>query len=139
VPIPKSVARFNKHVTNRLTGRVAGWLPGFAIVIHIGRRSGHEYRTPVNVFRDGDRYVFALTYGRDTDWVRNVTAAGRCRIETRGNTLSLAAPVLFRDPSRRLIPVPARWILGVLQVTDFLAMTPEPAGGGELGASGQAQ
>jgi deazaflavin-dependent oxidoreductase (nitroreductase family) len=139
VPIPKSVARFNKHVTNRLTGRVAGWLPGFAIVIHVGRKSGNEYRTPVNVFRDGDRYVFALTYGRDTDWVRNVTAAGRCRIETRGKTLSLDAPVLFRDPSRRLIPVPARWILGVLQVADFLAMTPEPAAGGELGASGQGQ
>lgn len=122
VPIPKGVARFNTHVTNQLTRHIASWAPGFGIVIHAGRRSGRIYRTPVNVFRDGDRYVFALTYGRDTDWVRNVVAAGGCRLETRRRTVRLTGPALFADETRRPVPPPARWILRALRVIDFLAL-----------------
>jgi hypothetical protein len=37
------------------------------MVIHRGRRSGRLYQTSVNVFAAKDSYVFALTYGPDTD------------------------------------------------------------------------
>jgi len=124
MPIPKRVARFNTRVTNRVMLRIAGWTPGFAIVTHTGRRSGRVYRTPVNVVRDGDRYVFALTYGADSDWVRNVLAAGRCEVETRRRTLELSDPELFTDSTRRLIPIPARWILQLANVDEFIALTP---------------
>jgi hypothetical protein len=40
MPAPRSLARFNKRFTNRLTSKVAGHLPGFAIVSHVGRKSG---------------------------------------------------------------------------------------------------
>jgi|SRR5262245_3428150 len=124
MPIPRGVARVNKRVTNRITRRFAGWMPGFAIVTHTGRRSGRTYRTPVNVFQDGERYLFALTYGADSDWVRNVLAAERCEIRTRRRNVELVAPERFTDPTRRLVPVPVRWILALLSVTEFLAMTP---------------
>jgi deazaflavin-dependent oxidoreductase (nitroreductase family) len=124
VPIPKRVASFNKRVTNRVTRHIASWAPGFAIVTHVGRRSGRSYRTPVNVFRDGERYVFALTYGSDSDWVRNVVAAGGCEIETRRTHLRLAQPVLFVDPSRRVAPAPVRSVLRALSVDEFLALAP---------------
>jgi deazaflavin-dependent oxidoreductase (nitroreductase family) len=124
MPLPREVARLNKRVTNRLTGHVAGWMPGFAIVTHIGRRSGQTYRTPVNVFRDRERYLFALTYGTESDWVRNVLAAGRCELRTRRRSVELVGPERFTDPTRRLAPLPARWILGLLSVNEFLAMTP---------------
>src|SRR5215831_15260228 len=104
MPIPRGVARFNKRVTNRITGHFAGWMPGFAIVTHTGRRSGRTYRTPVNVFRDGERYLFALTYGAESDWVRNVLAAGRCQIRTRRANVELVAPRRFNDPTRGGIP-----------------------------------
>jgi len=123
VPIPKQVARFNKYVTNRVTIHIAGWMPGFAIVSHVGRRSGRRYRTPVNVFRHGDQYVFALTYGPAVDWLRNVVAAGGCEIETRGRTVQLCDPRLLSEPSRGDIPVPARWILGLIHVDEFLSLT----------------
>jgi deazaflavin-dependent oxidoreductase (nitroreductase family) len=123
VPLPKRLARFNTRVTNRLTRRVAGRLPGFGIVSHVGRRSGRVYRTPVNVFRDGERYVFALTYGPDADWVRNVLAAGRCGLETRGRTVELRDPERFTDPTRHLVPLPVRWALRLLHVDEFLALT----------------
>jgi deazaflavin-dependent oxidoreductase (nitroreductase family) len=121
MPLSRRVARFNQHVTNRLTGPFAARLPGFAIVTHVGRRSGTVHHTPVNVFRNGNRYVFALTYGSGAHWVRNVTAAGRCEIRTRGTTVRLVDPVLFTDSARRPVPIPARWILGLIEVDEFLA------------------
>jgi deazaflavin-dependent oxidoreductase (nitroreductase family) len=122
MPIPKRVAHFNKRVTNRVTIHVASWMPGFAIVTHIGRRSGRGYRTPVNVFREDDRYVFALTYGADSEWVRNVLDNGGCKIETRRTVVELRNPELFTDPTRHVVPIPARWILRLINVTEFLAL-----------------
>lgn len=127
MPLPKRLAHFNKRVTNRIARRVAWWLPGFAIVTHVGRRSGRTYRTPVNVFRDESGYVFALTYGRDSDWVRNVLAAGECEIETRRRKVVLDDPELLTDPSPQSVPPPVRWILRTVDVGDFLAMTPASA------------
>ena len=75
MPLPRSLANFNRRFTNRVSRHIAGWLPGFGIVIHTGRRSGRTYETPVNVFRRAGGFTFALTYGR-ADWVQNVMAAG---------------------------------------------------------------
>jgi deazaflavin-dependent oxidoreductase (nitroreductase family) len=116
------MARFNKSATNRLTRHIAGWAPGFALVHHVGRRSGRTYETPVNVFRRGDTYRFALTYG-EGEWVRNVIAADGCEIRTRRKTVALADPRLYRDADRTGIPIPARWILGAVRVDQFLSMT----------------
>lgn len=71
----RGMAHFNRRVTNRLTRPLAHWLPGFGIVVHEGRSSKREYRTPVNVFRAPGGYVIALTYGTESDWVQNVRAA----------------------------------------------------------------
>jgi deazaflavin-dependent oxidoreductase (nitroreductase family) len=121
MPLSRRLARFNRRFTNRLTRQVAGWAPGFAIVIHSGRRSGREFETPVNVFRSGDFYVFALTYG-ESEWVKNVLAAGTCRIRTRRRELTLVDPVRRKDPTRRLATIPARWILRLIKVEDFLLL-----------------
>ncbi len=108
---------------NPLARRFAGRLPWFGILTYIGRTSGRTYRTPINVFRRGDTYVFALTYGRDTQWVKNVLAAGSCTLRTRGRDVHLVQPELIRDPSRRLMPFPVRVILGLDNVSEFLWMT----------------
>jgi deazaflavin-dependent oxidoreductase (nitroreductase family) len=76
MPGSRGLARFNRRFTNVFTSRFAPWAPGFGIVTHRGRRSGQLYRTPVNVFPRGDKFIFALTYGPGADWVKNVLAAG---------------------------------------------------------------
>ncbi|HMF03941.1 MAG TPA: nitroreductase family deazaflavin-dependent oxidoreductase [Acidimicrobiia bacterium] len=124
--IPKAVARFNNHVTNHVSRPAARHLPGFAVVTHLGRRSGRTYQTPVNMFRDGERYVFALTYGADSQWVENVMAAGSCEVRTQGRTVRLCEPRIFTDPERRPVPAPVRIVLQVLDVSDFLSMRPAP-------------
>ncbi len=127
MPIPRIVRKWNKAGLNRITKRVAPWVPGFGVVVHRGRRSGSVYRTPVNVFVTDDGYVFALTYGPDTDWVKNVLAAGGCELRTRGRVIRLTAPHLFHDESRRHIRPLERQVLRVIGVADFLSLKPAPA------------
>src|SRR6516162_2751973 len=93
---PERVARFNRHVTNPIQRMWAGWLPPFAIIEHVGRRSGKAYRTPVNVFStsvDGKPGVAVLlTYGPDRDWVKNLKAAGSGKMRRNGKTIGIADP-----------------------------------------------
>jgi deazaflavin-dependent oxidoreductase (nitroreductase family) len=122
MPLPRRLAKFNRVVTNRILGPVLRYVPGFAVVSHVGRRSGRRYRTPVSLFRRGDGYVIALIYGADSQWVRNVLAAGGADIETRGRRLHLVGPETVRDPSRSLVPKPVRVPLGLLNVDEFMVL-----------------
>ena len=47
MPIPRVIARVNLVVTNPILRHVAWWAPGFAMLIHIARRSGTVRHTPV--------------------------------------------------------------------------------------------
>jgi deazaflavin-dependent oxidoreductase (nitroreductase family) len=123
MPLPRALGRFNRRVTNRVTGAFAGRLPWFAIVVHRGRVSGRQYQTPVMAFRRrGGGYVIALTYGPDTQWTRNVLAQGGCALLTRGRRLEASNPRIVRDPARRLVPPPIRVALGLLDVALFLEL-----------------
>ena len=122
MPLPGWLARFNRGVTNLATRPVAQRLPGFAVVIHYGRRSGRRYRTPVNLFRSRDRYVIALTYGRDRDWVKNVLAARGCEVVTMGTEIRLVQPRVVLDEEGRLVPRPIRPILKAIGVTEFMEL-----------------
>ena len=95
----------NRTLTNRITSLYAARLPGFGIIKHIGRRSGRLYRTPVNVFREPDGFLIALTYGRECEWVRNVVAAEGCPLETRRVLYQLSAPTIIHDASLRRFPL----------------------------------
>ena len=127
MPIPRMVGRWNKVGLNRVTLRIAPRLPGFGVVVHQGRRSGRRYRTPVNVFPTADGYRIALTYGPETDWVRNVLAADGCELRTRGRSIRLVAPQLVHDERRRGIRPVERQLLRIIGVADFLALMTAPA------------
>jgi deazaflavin-dependent oxidoreductase (nitroreductase family) len=107
---------------NPISRLVAGRLPGFGILVYRGRRSGKIYRTPMNVFRRGDHYVFALTYGSDVEWVKNILAAGGCHLRTGGRDLRLVEPELFIDEKRSLMPIHVRVGLGLMGVREFMRM-----------------
>jgi len=120
--LARRIARFNKRFTNRLTGPLAQHLPGFGVVTHVGRRSGRTYRTPVNVFARDESVIFALTYGRDAQWVKNVLAAGECELTTRGQRHRLTHPEVFRDERKRpAVPI-ARPILRMVGTNDFMRL-----------------
>ena len=122
MPIPKRVARWNKVGLNRVVRHVAPWLPGLALVVHSGRRSGKTYRTPVNVFGTEDGFIMALTYGPETDWVKNVQAAGGCELRTRGRVVRVSEPRVYHDETRRGVSPAARQVLRLIGVADFLSV-----------------
>jgi deazaflavin-dependent oxidoreductase (nitroreductase family) len=130
VPLPGWLARLNRRVTNPVLRPVAGRLPGFGVVLHRGRRSGRLYRTPVNVFQVGRRFLVVLTYGPNVDWVKNVLAAGGCQILHRGHRADLVRPELGQlRPAEAGIPAWVRGSLRILQVTEVLRLELGPRAG----------
>jgi len=117
------LARFNIAVTNRITGLFAGWLPGFGILTHVGRKSGKAYRTPINVFRESSEFIIALTYSRQSEWVKNVLAAGGCELETVGKKYQLSSPTVVHDPSRQRFPIPVRLVLRFVGADEYMELS----------------
>jgi deazaflavin-dependent oxidoreductase (nitroreductase family) len=116
----RRMACFNRVLSNKVTIHVAGWAPGMAIVIHVGRKTHNVYRTPVNVFRTKDGFRFALTYGRDAEWVKNALSHGAVRVITRRREYELTDPEIVHDPHRQHVPWLARGLLHLMRVSDFL-------------------
>ncbi|MCL2542765.1 MAG: nitroreductase family deazaflavin-dependent oxidoreductase [Nocardioidaceae bacterium] len=129
---PRALARFNRHVTNPIQRRWAGVIPLHGIIEHTGRRSGRTYRTPVLCFRapgGGGRVVFVVGYGLQSDWMRNLLAAGGGGLEHRRRRYRLEDVELVRAPDgRALLPAPMRLLTGVMGIGDVLTARITPAG-----------
>lgn len=125
----RQLAAFHRSITNPIARRFAATLPGFGIITSVGRKSGKLYRTPVNVFREPERFLIALTYGRNSDWVKNIVAAGGCRLETCRVSYQLSAPTIVHDPTRRRFPLLVRIILGLIAANDFLQLSASNSSG----------
>jgi deazaflavin-dependent oxidoreductase (nitroreductase family) len=117
------LAKINIVLTNRITGLFAGWLPGFGILTHVGRKSGRVYRTPINVFRASNGFIIALTYSSQSEWVRNVLAAGGCELETRGKKYQLSSPNVVHDPTRQRFPIPVRMVLRIVSADEYMELS----------------
>jgi deazaflavin-dependent oxidoreductase (nitroreductase family) len=123
MPAPRWVARANKAGLNRVTKFIAPWAPGWAVVVHRGRKSGKTFRTPLWAFRRGDGYVIALTYGSTADWVRNVLAAGGCELRTRRRRYQVGNPRVYRDENATDMPAFIRFMLRrVIKAPEFLSV-----------------
>ena len=119
--LPRTLARLNRVGANRVLRHLASRVPGFGVVRHVGRRSGRRYSTPVTVFRTGDSgYAIALVYGRKSDWVRNVLAAGHCDLRVRGRDVPVEHARTEHDETRAAVPRLLRPPLAALGVSDFL-------------------
>jgi deazaflavin-dependent oxidoreductase (nitroreductase family) len=110
------------HVINPVARLFAGWMPGFGLLTYQGRNTGRTYHLPVNVFRRGKQYIFVLTYGSESQWVKNVLTAKGCEMRVGGRDIRLVEPeVTVADWS--LMPLPVRLIERRLSgVTEFLVM-----------------
>lgn len=125
--LPRSLARFNRRVTNPIQMSWARWLPGYGVLEHVGRRSGAVYRTPMNVFVAPGGFVILLTYGAHTDWLRNFQATGRAELVHRGRRYRVSEPrVLPAGSGRTLLPVPVRLVSRLARIDGVLRLTAEP-------------
>ena len=119
------VRYFNKHFLNKLLRRFADLPFGpFALVKHIGRKSGKAYETPIMAFPIQGGFMIALTYGPEVDWYKNVQAAGTCKLffHRKEYAINRIEPI---EPAQAipLFPQPQRTILRSLGlVHDFVKL-----------------
>jgi len=92
--VSRAVAKFNRRVTNPLLRATSGWMPGFGILDHVGRKSGRTYHTPVVLFESATNFVICIGYGTETDWVKNVEHAGSAAIQRHGRIVRAANPTV---------------------------------------------
>jgi deazaflavin-dependent oxidoreductase (nitroreductase family) len=115
---------FNKRVINPLMLKIAG-IPGspIAIVGHVGRRSQKHYQTPVIVEPADGSFVFALTYGPNVDWYRNILAAGSGTLRWHGSEYQLEKPEPIDAQAGILaFPPPLRAILQLIGPEHYFKM-----------------
>ena len=126
--IPRAVARANRHLLNPIVRRIAGKVPPFILIRHVGRSSGKTYETPIMAFRTADGFVIAMTYGPGTDWQRNLEAAGHAIAVYRRRTWRIAAPRLVEgDPKDQALPRVVQFALKLLGIRYFLYVTAQSA------------
>ena len=106
------IRTFNKYVTNPLLRRFANGSRGpFAIIRHVGRRSGKPYETVIWVWQTREGFVIALTYGPNVDWYRNMLAAGGGTVFWHGRLYTVGKPEpIDAETALPAFPAPFRLI-----------------------------
>lgn len=123
MPLPRWLAYTNRRIFNRYELK-RGKYP---VVVHVGRTSGATYRTPVEAFEIEGGYALILMYGRETDWLQNLLAAGGGELEVRGETISIIEPCIIDLAEAHGLSArmgnPPKWA----NVTEALRVTAAPA------------
>src|SRR5262249_10201124 len=99
-PMPRAPKPLIRKLAGRRHFRMA------AEIRHVGRKSGRAYVTPAGARVSGDVAVIPLTFGNESDWSKNVRAAGGCSIRAGGQDFAPTEPQ-FVDPPRAPPPLAA--------------------------------
>ena len=130
MPLPSSIPQNAKRWFNPYVMPLTERFAPFAVVEHVGRKSGHAYRTPVVAMArrrldGGVDAVFALPYGPGVDWVRNGQAAGGLTIVRKHVRYRVDDLRLVHGPEALpLLPWFPRYFLGSLGTEDVLLARP---------------
>lgn len=131
--IVRTVMRPMTKVLNPLIRRLAGrrHFVMAAQIHHVGRRSGRQYVTPVGAHLKDDVFLIPLTFGNQSDWVRNVRAAKGCMIRINGNTYTAGEPEFLnrvdaRSQLRAMFPI-TRFFFPLMGIKQFMRLPLRPA------------
>lgn len=120
---------FVKHFVNPLLRSLTRFSHGpFALLRHVGRRSGKTYEIPIMVWPVEDGFIIALTYGPQVDWLRNLQAAdqGSLRWHRREYVFQRPEPIDAQTALPALPPL-IQYILRLHGTHDFVKLTSKPA------------
>jgi deazaflavin-dependent oxidoreductase (nitroreductase family) len=89
-----------------------GWISGsrgeLGLIEHVGRRSGTVRRTPIHPVPTADGFRIIVPVGERSEWVRNVRAAGHCRLILGDRVVQLDEPVVESAADVPDLPRPVR-------------------------------
>jgi deazaflavin-dependent oxidoreductase (nitroreductase family) len=112
--LKERIRYFNREILNPFTLSFAGrpYSP-YAIVQHVGRKSGREYHTPVVAMATAEGFVIPLPYGDHVDWCRNLLAAEEGVIASQGHAYRVCEPEVI-GTSEGLAAFPT-WMQALLE------------------------
>ncbi|GGK44553.1 nitroreductase family deazaflavin-dependent oxidoreductase [Nocardia camponoti] len=94
------------------------------IIYHVGRTSGREFTTPITPFPKGDQFLIGLPYGPETQWMKNVLAAGGATLKYDGELIRVTDPrVVPTESLRDQLATMERVFQQVFGVNEYLVVT----------------
>ncbi len=81
---------------------------------HVGRRSGMVRLTPVHPEPTPNGFRILVPLGMQSEWARNVLAAGHCRMELHDQVFVLEQPVMIDAGAAADLPDPVRRLMAAL-------------------------
>ena len=119
MPVPMWIGKVNKRVFNPREIK-NGERP---VLTHVGRSSGTVYRTPLDAHPVDGGYIFIVMYGSESDWVKNIMAAGTVTLTVAGDEIDLTSPRLIsKDEAFQVLAETTKAPPEILKVTEYLRM-----------------
>ena len=95
----------------------------FALLRHVGRRSGKPYENPIWVWRMKDGFMIVLTYGRNTDWLRNLQSADRGSLRWHKREYEFTRPQFIdAQTASRALPAFIRFVLRLRGAHEYVKL-----------------
>jgi len=85
-----------------------------AMLEHVGRRSGTKRLTPVHPEATQNGFRIVVPLGVQSEWARNVIAAGHCRIQLHDQVFDLDEPAMVDAGEAKDMPWPLRRVMAAL-------------------------
>ena len=125
----KRKRNFVKRFVNPILRNAADSSRGpFALLRHVGRRSGKPFEIPIMVWRIEDGFIIVLTYGPHVDWLRNLQAAEQGTLRWHKQEYVFQTPV-FVDEKTAMQALPSfiQFVLRRLNTHEFVKLVGHPA------------
>ena len=88
---------------------------------HVGRRTGRRRLTPVHPEATANGFRIMVPLAEDSEWARNVLAAGHCRLQLHDRVYELDEPVMVAAGRVGDLPEAVRRVAGWLGF-DYLVL-----------------
>ena len=115
----RAIARSFGPIANRFAGR--RFFPLWVILRHTGRTSGKPYATTVVALHTTDGFMVPLPFGSDTQWAKNLFAAGGGSLRSHGREYQIVEPrIVDREAAGAHLPAPLRFVAGRLGLRQYV-------------------
>jgi hypothetical protein len=118
------IRQFNKRLLNPFAIWLAARRPMYyGVLHHTGRRSRKAYNTPVVAKLTSEGVIMPLPYGKHTDWLENVLAAGGCSLTLNGQDYTLTRPEIIPcSLAEPLVPPRTAAVWRRVGITNYVLM-----------------
>jgi deazaflavin-dependent oxidoreductase (nitroreductase family) len=97
------------------------WLRLYAVLRHVGRRSGRTYEIPIVAFPTIDGFLIPLPFGESTQWLKNLEAAETAGLRRAGHDFAIERPsVVPLDTLTTELPRPIRFVARRVGIDQFV-------------------